>query len=220
MFLQDININNYIDHLKEQSIVVESLELKFNAKENKMFIESYGQPGIKLSEEDYYENIRDYLEYTSLSWLTPFIQKIKKGVTVDIQVLQDGTFEDSNIHLALNIELGDRVKDVASYTFRTFEVLSQYQKFVNSVEFKGNQNKLRNIVFNISLNAKEFVKALQKGKQNVGSWENWLTITDIAAKKSMEQYKFYSKVPMVNGKLVWNVRKEKIATVFKGVKHT
>ncbi|MCM3619801.1 hypothetical protein M3936_19705 [Sutcliffiella horikoshii] len=214
MFLQVNSIIDYIDNLKEESLAVEVIELKYNEREKQVTIESYGSPDI-VPTEDYYENVLDYLEYTYLSWLSPFIQKVRKGVTVTIQVKQDGTFKDNDIQVKLNLEFGERVHDVLAAVYRSYQSLSQFQKYIEFVEFKGSRNKLRNIIFGININAKEFGITLQKGKPNAKVAENWSAITDIADEKSMKQHSLYAKVPVVNGKMVWEVRKEKVKNVYK-----
>lgn len=214
MFLQTESIMNYVEHLKEESLAVEMIELKYNAREKQISIESYGSPDI-VPAEDYYENVLDHLEFTYLSWLAPFIQKMRRGITVTIQVERDGSFNVDDIKVNINMEIGKGVYDVLAAVYRPYQSLSQFHKFVESVEFKGYKNKLVNIIFTININAKEFAMVLQKGKPNAKMAENWASITDIAEEKSMKQYGLNAKVPVVNGKMVWEVRKEKMKKLFK-----
>ena len=210
MSLTDEKIQSFVDKIKEKKCVMEELEVRYSKDAAAYYINAVGPVDMEMDEE-YYLNIMDHLDFMNLGWFSPLVEKTDESMATTIRPNKDGSFGDSTVEININVALQKKRNNLHKAVYEAFQTISPYYKHITSVEFKGNRNQLQNIVFNVEADVKELTKDISKHQVNMGVVNQWMSQFDVPLEESTKEFKYYADVPIINGKMVFNVQRKGIA---------
>lgn len=217
--LNDNQILEMKEAFQKSQLNLQKLCFKYTATSKDLFVDAIGVEGIPQNDE-YYDNVEDNLIYTELTWLNTLCNKLQINFDATIEVLPDGSFNHSSIHLELNpVVVGRDVNkaQILSYFHPLFKKLVPLRTFIHNVEFKGHDFSLRKITFDIKLDGKK-VNSLFDSTQpvNTQALSQWVATLEHILEYNKGRYKYITSVPMVNGRMSTSSFESAICFKFNG----
>lgn len=202
--LSDNQILELKETFKKLNLGLQKLCFRYTANSKDIFVDAIGVEGIPQSEE-YYENIDDHLAFTNFSWLSTLCNKLQVNFDATVEVLPDGTFNHSEIHIELNPVIIGRQVDKASilsFFYPFFKKLIPLKSYIHKVEFKGHDFSLRKMAFSLVLDGKK-VNGLLNDTQGLNhqTLSQWTATLEHIIEYNKGRYKYITTVPMINGRM-------------------
>ena len=206
--LNDDQILEIKETLKNKKLGINKLALKYNALKNSLNFEAYGIEDIPCNNE-YYDYLAENIVYLSFSWLTPLSKALNKNIDVNFEALMDvspsGNIKHDNIQLKVSV--GFFRKEISKayilkYSRIFFKNLLPFRQFIKDVTFKGHGYDLKTIHFQLELDGTKVNPILRKSQvPNQQILSQWIATLDHIIDYHKGRYKFIANVPIVNGKM-------------------
>jgi hypothetical protein len=203
--LEEEKIIEMKDKFKERKVGLESIKIKYHISERSVSIEGNGIEGIPQNEE-YYENLEDNLTFADFSWLTPICKDLKTNMNFTLDVLPDGNFDHSKIkaEITLSLPLRSVKRRTLAISNSFFKQLLKYRNFGTMVEFKGHENYLTAIKFFLVIDGRKLNTLIQNAEEKINNQflSQWTTALDYVLDYNKGEFKYISKLPIINGRIV------------------
>ncbi|MEI2358391.1 hypothetical protein [Mesobacillus zeae] len=202
--LDDQQIIEMRETFQKLKLSLQKLSFKYNAGTQDLFVDAVGVEGIPQDDE-YYENLEDNLMYTELTWLNVLCNTLNFSFEATIDVLPDGSFNNSAINLEINTAIVGNQLDkygILSISNPIFKKLLPLRSFIHNVEFKGHEFCLRKMTFRLLLDSSK-VNALINGKQplNYQVLSQWTSTLEHILDYNQGRFKYITNLPIVNGRM-------------------
>ncbi|MCM3443960.1 MULTISPECIES: hypothetical protein [Metabacillus] len=211
-------VPGYIEQLKREKKLLEEINIKYSLKTK--FINITGK-GVEVFDgaldEGYYENLEVSLDNALLSWYSPLILHLDCDTEAVIEINPDGTLVDSSVSVITNFTISNKQEqDKMPFLSSAFRKLVQLHKFIRKFKFHTHGYKLTNISVVFKIDRKGFSTALSKLESpNMAFYDQWKTILNIEYSNPSKRYNNTVDVPIQNGKMLYNIKRETISTRIK-----
>ncbi|RHW36077.1 hypothetical protein D1B31_18540 [Neobacillus notoginsengisoli] len=202
--LNESQIVEMNEAFQKAQLGLQKFRFKFNVPNKDLFVDAVGVEGIPQTEE-YYDNVKEHLIYTQLTWLNTICNTYGVGFEATVNVKPDGEFDHGSIQLELSPGIPFKEtnkKKILAHFQPLFRKLLPLRTFIQNVSFKGHDYSLRKLTFDIQLDGKK-VNSLLTTTQPVNNQilSQWLATLEHVISYNEGRYKYITTVPVVNGRM-------------------
>ena len=215
MLLDDFGINQIVTDMQNKNLNIEKLLFKYNPDKKYVLVDGDGIPGV-IQECDFYENFKDNLIYTDLSWLAPLCSAFNCNLEAKVSVDPDGSFQHDRVEMVANLQVPKKVGDnLLGFLYPRFKNFVKFYPFIKSVEVRGYQSKVCNIFFNLEIDTQKVNKIL-RAKDNINHQliEQWLYMIDKCERDNVMSDRYSNTFLVLNGKINYESKTELISHYF------
>ncbi|KAA6446943.1 hypothetical protein [Bacillus swezeyi] len=212
--LNEKKIDQFLNNVKDRGVWLSDINFRYNPRKHFLMVDGLGASGMQLDEE-YYENVRDHLEYADLSWLTPMCNKLSTHLSATINVLDDGTINQDTVRLQFTVEVNehDNLKRLVYTKLKNF---IYFKDFIEEINFKGTGSKIRAIILILNVDVKKLSKILSSNNDQVNNTvnksilEQWVATASMVEQHYTTAYHINCIIPVLKGKMQYNIKKDSV----------
>ncbi|MFC0273593.1 hypothetical protein ACFFIX_19565 [Metabacillus herbersteinensis] len=215
MLLDDRGIDNIVEKMQNKNLKIEKLMFKYNPENKFVKIDGDGIPGI-IQEDDFFENFKDNLIYSDLSWLEPLCKAFRSKLEAEVKVDPEGDFQHDKVNIEVNLNVPSTLGDnFHGFLYPRFKTFVKFYPFIKSVQVRGYQSKVKNIFFKLEVDGKKVNKMLKDNNINNQYLNQWLIQIEKCERDNINQEYFCNTFRVINGKINYEAKTEVISEYFK-----